>query len=321
MTMILGAAGLWYGLLVSDRLVTLQRRGGAFAGPHDTVANKSVVFLTEDGVAAFGYTGNAYLDGLPTDQWIAQVLWGAPILPDPRSGELPFMRRGQRPAEPGFNRSLVRLRRALAETKGGDGVWILGTGWRIRRRRLTPILIDFSAWREGGAEQGLRMRSPRARVFMNNVGAEPSHEHIGQAFDEAGPAPGEVPAHADWLAEVFTATIRRTAAVNPTVGRHVMQVTLVRPPMKKVICRFEPLTQHHGFLVGSEGTERLPAAYSPWIVTDHGFNPSLVMAGLAGSLSFPMGGWTFELTAPTTEESDFGFLTLAQPRAPMPGQR
>lgn len=120
MTLVVADAGTWYGLMASDRLVTLSR-GGVFAGQHDTATNKTVVFLTYDALVVFGYTGSAYLEGLPTDQWLAQILWGEPIRPDPRSGELPFMRRGRRPGPDGFNANLVQIRRGLAAVPGEIG--------------------------------------------------------------------------------------------------------------------------------------------------------------------------------------------------------
>jgi hypothetical protein len=317
MTLVLADAGPWYGLMVSDRLVTLSR-GGAFAGRYDTVANKTVVFLTYDALVAFGYTGSAYIEGLPTDQWLAEILWGAPITPNPHSGELPFMRRGRRPGPHGFNANLLQIRRGLAETPEGDRVTILAAGWRIRRRRLTPVLIEFGAWRGAGAEPKLAMRPPRRTGrLLGSVGAEPSLADCEAAFIEGGPAPMDAPSHAAWMAKVLTSIIRSTAARTPTVGRHVMIVTL-EAVRRRVACRFEPYAQHHAFVAHPDGGLEVPAAFSPWLVTDYGFNAAQLISG-PSALSFPMGGWTFEISAATAPSPmDTPVFVMAQPRAPPP---
>lgn len=70
MTLVLAVATPAYPLHVSDRLVS---KGGM---PHDPVANKSVVFRATDGLLAFGYTGPAFLEGVPMDTWVADALSG-----------------------------------------------------------------------------------------------------------------------------------------------------------------------------------------------------------------------------------------------------
>ena len=61
-------------LQVSDRLVSVRR--GTRVEPFDQAANKTVIFFARDALVTIGYTGVAYLDGRPTDQWIAEKLSG-----------------------------------------------------------------------------------------------------------------------------------------------------------------------------------------------------------------------------------------------------
>jgi hypothetical protein len=70
MTLILSVATPACALHVGDRLVSKDEE------PHDPLANKSVVFRATDGLLAFGYTGLAFLEDVPTDTWIADVLSG-----------------------------------------------------------------------------------------------------------------------------------------------------------------------------------------------------------------------------------------------------
>ena len=70
MTLVISVATPGYGLHVSDRLVS---RAGA---PYDALSNKTVVFRATDGLIVLGYTGAAFLDKIPTDTWIADVVSG-----------------------------------------------------------------------------------------------------------------------------------------------------------------------------------------------------------------------------------------------------
>ena len=94
---------------VSDRLATLQGSGR----PHDSLANKSVICQTSDGLFAFGYSGPAYINDMTTDRWLAETLWG---------GELPqpgVISGGSRASVVDIGMMLHRLRDALQETASG----------------------------------------------------------------------------------------------------------------------------------------------------------------------------------------------------------
>jgi hypothetical protein len=73
MTQILTSASWGGACQVSDRLVTVD--GSAF----DPAANKSIVIGAKDGIAALSYTGLAFLGGVPTDQWLAELLLKAGV--------------------------------------------------------------------------------------------------------------------------------------------------------------------------------------------------------------------------------------------------
>lgn len=77
MTLILThlSAGYPYALQVTDRLVT---KGGS---PFDPLANKNIVYVARNAIVSIAYTGLAYIDGIPTDVWIAErLVGGAPRL-------------------------------------------------------------------------------------------------------------------------------------------------------------------------------------------------------------------------------------------------
>lgn len=66
-----------YVLQVSDRLVSVDRRAGVES--YDREANKTVVYFARDAYVSIGYTGLAYLEDRPTDQWIAEKLIGEEV--------------------------------------------------------------------------------------------------------------------------------------------------------------------------------------------------------------------------------------------------
>jgi len=71
MTLTLAATSWPFAVQVTDRLLTTAG-GRAF----DRDANKNIVFHARDGIAALAYSGIAYLNGTPTDQWIVETITG-----------------------------------------------------------------------------------------------------------------------------------------------------------------------------------------------------------------------------------------------------
>lgn len=320
MTMVGAAAAPGFAVLVSDRLVTLAR-GREFAGEHDAMANKTVVYLGHDGLLLLGYTGSAYLNGVPTDEWIAQVLWGPPFYRNPDGG-LPTAVRGNNDGPRGINQVLLTLRRRLSEVPNGRKVSVVASGWRSRRRRLYPILISFSGADPCLASPSMVLRPPRRREFVHEVvGALPPPEVVEAALAEPRHQPRNGHEAADWVVSLFTSVIRRTAAQNPTVGPHVMTVTVPHPANRRISCRFDPKTTHYACFAHAQPEARTPTVFSPWIVSEFGYQSPMVMGGIAG-FKTKFREWEVEFLgfdAPSAMEG-FGFV-LDQRRRPMPGTR
>src|SRR5688572_10844822 len=53
---------------LSDRLTSVRQMR------FDPEANKTVIFRARDGIIAISFSGVAFLNGVPTDQWLAHVL-------------------------------------------------------------------------------------------------------------------------------------------------------------------------------------------------------------------------------------------------------
>jgi len=75
-TFTLATAAWPFAIQVTDRLLTLPKTGT----PFDRDANKNIIFHGRDCVAAIAYSGIAWIDAMPTDQWIVETItlveWG-----------------------------------------------------------------------------------------------------------------------------------------------------------------------------------------------------------------------------------------------------
>jgi len=60
---------------VSDFLVSV-RTSRSGLDPHDRAFSKSILYLAKDALVAVGFTGMAYINDIPTDEWIASILAG-----------------------------------------------------------------------------------------------------------------------------------------------------------------------------------------------------------------------------------------------------
>jgi hypothetical protein len=58
---------------VTDRLVSTLQSSGTLAD-YEVTANKSLVIALQDSLFVIGYTGLAYIESRPTDQWLAETI-------------------------------------------------------------------------------------------------------------------------------------------------------------------------------------------------------------------------------------------------------
>lgn len=121
-------------LQVSDRLVT---KGG---GTYDPRANKSLLYYARNALVAMSYTGLAYVDGVPTDHWIAERLVGT-SLPDPtKPGMMGYYR--IQPLEIGraLNVLCEELHRVFSRMPPLPfPTNIVVAGWKWKRGRSLPL--------------------------------------------------------------------------------------------------------------------------------------------------------------------------------------
>ena len=140
MTQILCAARRGRLFQASDRQLSFV--DGPDVRPADLRANKALIVITGDSVALMGYSGTAFIDRYPTDDWLAGAVTSTPQ---------------GRWAEPTTHNNLhrlsigevwqhiekcLRIHRARHLKRKMDNFWleIQTVGYRVKRNRLVPFL-------------------------------------------------------------------------------------------------------------------------------------------------------------------------------------
>jgi hypothetical protein len=291
MTLILSVATPAYALQVGDRLVSKGR------APHDALANKSVVFRASDGLLGFGYTGLAFLGGMPTDTWIADALSGGQC-----GGDIGALRYGEFPVRDVGSSLRMLCQRLRAErefvVRHGE---VSAVGWQWSSKRRSGLLRRNVLWvlHSGSGELQWQQVVPRhlperERTFwMVPTGDWPLGQGAWRGLlDRVGTA------GADWEAVegLFVEAIRRASEERRgTIGPHCMSILLRPWRFPNALVRFIPETAHRG----TAFEQAVEIAYSPWLVApDAIHSPAVLVGGLA---------------------SEQGFLTYSMEVPPVPG--
>jgi len=324
MTLVLAASSPWLAVMASDRLVTLARGvGGGWIGDHDLLANKMVVLITTDAAVILGYSGSAYIGGIPTDNWIADVASpGANLIAtDGSTGMFGF----KKPNKLRFHQVLNRLRGGLSRYPEGAHVSVLVVGWRIRRGLRIPINIKIRSAAALGPNPDLRLRPTwPMKPRMQSVGAILTLDEFRAPLARRGSVQ---PWSSNSVINYFTDIIRNKAQSDRTVGPNVMSAVLRFDPhrgVRRVECCFDPQGAHYqeGYIEGQQSRQLV--SYTPWFLTPGGFHAPTETTGEPGSAAcFEVDGCTLITTdVPRAEPtpSNVGWA-VPQPRRPMPGRR
>jgi hypothetical protein len=266
---------------IGDRLLTVG------ASSWDPLANKSVVLLGLDGFAVLSYSGLAYIDSKPTDQWLAEEVSGREAGPALRVGSGPPMM-----FDPSFRPkvgpALARVRTAIDREFGPSGTKHRSKGMRVE---ATGFIVP-------------RRRSPqrKARPFMHRY-SHPGHYHSQLVVDE-------LPRYWDWFREtklgsvgvvaaeerralhedlsaqlastrltnqddcerLLVNCIRAVSVTDGRVGKHCMSIVLGRDGEVRV--RFLP----------DPTDDSSAVAYTPWVVGPGAMWPPSVLEGMLPEL-------------------------------------
>lgn len=297
MTLILTAVTPHVILHLSDRLLTVGR-----GKPHDSMSNKTVVYRPTDGLFTIGYAGLAYQDNLPTDEWIAEQLWGEALPRDPDGR--PTKQFGRSPVVRDIGQSVAVLHKAIQGLTDRNvdkyGLEVTIAGWQAAGRdRCRPVVIEI-ARREGTTQldrsERRWMRDKNFRLYGS--GADMVSGDIRAAFEPYRGAE-KPPLTLETMEMVLAGLIRKEAAkASSTVGGHLMSVILPHPTQGGPVCRFLPMTPHIAAIGAPERRMEVPVAHTPWFVAPGALIPPAVEVGLS---FLDLGGLEIEIQgAPAT---------------------
>jgi hypothetical protein len=313
MTLVLSAATPGFVVQAADRLLTKAVHGRP--QPFDPIANKTVVYRATDAFASLSYSGVAYVKTQPTDEWLAELLWGDPIARGPDGNGPAAFGFGARPNTWTIDRAIDALRRAidgLAQSwinKGGLLVSV--AGWRDDRP-IRPLVVDIERLpgETRSSVRGTPRRITKPKTFaLGQIGARVPWTIMNAAFDPFRPSRTLSMEDAE---ATLVELIRGAARKHLTVGPNVLTVAIPLPGSGPVVARFHPAIPHRAQFASGRGTFTLTVAHSPWILGSTQFHaPQLKV----GRTEINLDGVPFVFEAPPGENGLVGLgFSIKRPK-------
>jgi hypothetical protein len=309
MTLVMSLIHAPIALHVGDRLVTQQEKGRR--KEWDPLANKSVLVLAQNGYMCISYSGLAYINGKPTDQWLAEAASGQETITGVRGGPATLF---STTLIPRIGPALSRIRTAIQTDFASqplryrrNGMSLIVTGWIMRRRTINrqprPFMLKFRHNGRPGStlviEQLPRYWDWSRQVMLGTVGVDPGQAKTRVLREAAQP----VSRSQDDYEAMLVTCIRAVADGNDAVGKDCMSILMVRQGIFRV-----------RFLPNPDADLHRKAAYTPWVIGPGVMLPSSVLYGSLPTLWAGPYQVTFERVPPLPPSSTSG--AYGQPRRP-----
>ena len=282
MTLILTLVTPQYVLQVSDRLVT--RAGQEF----DPASNKNLIYLAKNALVTIGYSGAAYLEGVPTDRWIAQRLWGQEL-----PQQFAYLA-GRAPRWLTVGESIEALRCGCEEAscrlppQYQPQIVLAGWQWRPHRARcavLRPILYEIrSSKGSPGSVKYETKHLPRywhwerPRLFLVSRIPEDSplsNASLAELIDRLRDAVTSP----EVSRELLVATVRDMAKRSRVVGADCMCIFIPRLSYGIADASYVPADKPLSLVAEGREPFEVPATYTPWIVAPASVQAPCVLVG------------------------------------------
>jgi hypothetical protein len=287
MSLVLTVACPIFTVQVSERLISTEdRRAGPATNepvtrrPYDALSNKSIVYRASNAMVSMGYVGSAYLEGKPTDEWLAERLWGESLTVRTPDGRIPkCIRAVPNLRDIGF---AVRALQASLESLAPNpyGISLAIAGWQAFRKNARPIFIELE--KRPNNKLVTRIESPRwwprGNLALQDIGGyltPKDRESLGHKLVDACRSKDVVQKFERILAE----TVRRVSSTNPGVGSNVMSVVIPLPRRGSPYVRFLPSTEHRIEVQDAGQLSVLNASYTPWLLGSRILHPPSVIIG------------------------------------------
>lgn len=305
MTLVLIAATPFYVVQCADRLLTTADRAQrAF----DPAANKTILFRASDAVAVISYAGLAYVGAAPTDEYLAELLWGAPLGRGP-DGVRPANRHGRRPHQWNMGQAERALEAALS-VKAFDkhSIAVTIAGWRQRKRRITPFVTEIERWpgQPVKLSRSPRVFTPDLNFFLHGIGVDFDSAALmrGLRREEAGRRIG--PSAHETQAALVRA-IKEIAAHDARVGADVLSVVLPRPGLGGGEILFHAARPWPARITTpTRVIDVAHADHTPWVITPNAIAPP---TAVVGETIIDMGGYEVALHGAPPGGGLLGFST------------
>ncbi|NOT62026.1 MAG: hypothetical protein HOP19_17570 [Acidobacteria bacterium] len=310
MTLILSQASRCFALQVTDRLVTANGK------PFDSISNKNLLYFAPDAVVSIGYTGAAYIDGTPTDWWLAEALTGIHYNdrnkpPSMQTGRVPrWLRIG--PAIEFLSKELAAAfaRPTMKRDARNMMFELVFTGWQwARRKRSRPIMIGVCKERSQPDLQVWRAPRHFGRQFYFSGTPENNLKTIDiDAMRGRLRSIGSI--EFDKAETILVDTVRLVAESTRSgsksyVGKDCMSILMLPPEFAQVRVRYLSAKIAQLAIVPKSSPQDasvLPAAFTPWVIgSDMVLSPSVISGAFTASLN----GFQVELEAPEPIGSGF----------------
>jgi hypothetical protein len=284
MTLIISKACRNYVLQVTDRLVT--RAGKSF----DPFANKNIIFCAQNGIVSIAYTGLAFLDEIPTDQWIAEKLMGKSF---DRSRKPPALGFGVATKSIYIGPALKMLKEALEDATLKHVKAELRKYWTAKS---FDLCIDGYVWNNKGIFRPFLAwisKNPGKNIFT--YGCPPRHCLVGGNFIlSAAPQNisqselenlkkqliGKSP---DEVENLLVQSIREISMRNPSVGQDCMSIFLPPPSVAHIEAlrvRYIPARPTDAIISTKTSQHTVGnVSFSPWLVGPNSFASPSIMSG------------------------------------------
>lgn len=260
MTLHLGLADHRLVMQVGDRLLS-QEQGRKI---WDSTSNKTLVLLAKNATAVIGYSGLSFIDGIPTDQWIAKRMFGE--LPGKFHTGLPtsMSDRHQLTLVEAVNAIVAGVREDFTKQSAvnralGLQVLITGFTWkRIKRnRKFRPrpfmIRLSYDKSKDGFVRA---WRTPRwwrwgRQMMVQTIGADVQKKALTELeeFFESGRDDLAVESR-------LLAFIRDVARGNSEVGNDCTVVTIYADKQSVRV----------SFMRAEDSDAPANSAFTPWVV-------------------------------------------------------
>lgn len=268
-TLILSSISPKFALQVSDRLVVSKYLGKI--KDHNRLANKTIVLRTFDAIVCIGFAGLAYLDGIPTDQWLVERILGDEGCLKDNFG----IRFGFNSNVKNIGFIIEKIKDEIFTTKvkhiDSAGLEISIVGWQITNKRWRTFKVEMIRINgKTSIKRSKRYPSKDENFTISSVGQIVEKSLITDRLwpYKYGDLVGLFSLRE--LESIFVDVIRDVRnkdlieSCNTTIGGDLMSV-FISP--QQCGCRFFPSTSHKAVLSAPNYKTQLEVSYSPWIIS------------------------------------------------------